>query len=113
MENMTFDRLLLLLLFILLPVLNWLLGQVLKRRLPQPRSEQQPQPPLPIVVQRRTPITGKPTQRERTASPPLVAPQRPRRASALRSLLQRKPEIRRGIILMTVLGPCRALEPPE
>ncbi|MCC6717348.1 MAG: hypothetical protein IT555_05645 [Acetobacteraceae bacterium] len=46
-------------------------------------------------------------------APPAVAPQHPARAPAPRRHFATLAEARRGIVLMTVLGPCRALEPPS
>lgn len=56
-----------------------------------------------------------------TAAPPARPPALPvaaeppaaRRRSSLRGLLKDKRDLRRAIVLMTVLGPCRAQEPPE
>jgi hypothetical protein len=56
------------------------------------------------------------------AAPVLVAraaplaqaePLAPRRRHPLRALLRDKRNLHRAIVLMTVLGPCRAQEPPE
>jgi hypothetical protein len=41
-----------------------------------------------------------------------VAAEVPRRRSAARSLLRGRRNLRRAFVVMTVLGPCRALEPP-
>ncbi|MGQ0544205.1 MAG: hypothetical protein ACT4P3_02590 [Betaproteobacteria bacterium] len=43
-----------------------------------------------------------------TAEPPA-----PRRLHPVRALLQRPRDLRRAVVLMMVLGPCRSLEPPE
>jgi hypothetical protein len=43
---------------------------------------------------------------------PLGAEEVRRRRSAARALLQGPRDLRRAIVVMTVLGPCRALEPP-
>jgi hypothetical protein len=42
-----------------------------------------------------------------------AAPPAPRRAHPARALLKDKSDLRRAVILMMVLGPCRAQEPPE
>jgi len=65
-----------------------------------------PRPPPPVVEPRRA--------REGPHGAPLpraVPPSAARRRA--RSLVGSRREVRRGIILMTILGPCRALEPPD
>ncbi len=42
-----------------------------------------------------------------------AAPPRARRSAAARRLFRTRRDLRQAIVLMTVLGPCRALEPPE
>ena len=44
---------------------------------------------------------------------PLLAPALPRRMHPVRALLKDKRDLRRAVILMMVLGPCRAQDPPE
>ncbi len=66
-----------------------------------PRTRHPPTQPKPVLL---------PT-RERAPSPPRR--ERPLRGSALLSALHRKENLRQGIILMTILGPCRALDPPS
>lgn len=53
-------------------------------------------PPAPVLVRR--------------SAPP---PPAPRRLHPVRALLKDKRDLRRAVVLMMVLGPCRALEPPE
>ena len=50
------------------------------------------------------------------APPPLPAPSAPsvpQRAHPVRALLREPRDLRRAVILMMVLGPCRAQEPPD
>jgi hypothetical protein len=56
-------------------------------------------PPIPVVV-------------PRPALPPAEPPMS-RRVHPVRALLKDKRGLRRAVILMMVLGPCRAQEPPE
>ncbi len=53
-------------------------------------------PPAPVLVRR--------------SAPP---PPAPRRLHPVRALLKDKRDLRRAVVLMMVLGPCRAQEPPE
>jgi hypothetical protein len=102
-----------LLLLVLFGVVLWLFNVVLpawfrRRQSDAARDVERPGPP---VVQRpRTPpplgaaARGTPLP----AVPPLVAT--PQRVPVWPG---RRRDIRRGIVLMTILGPCRALESPD
>ena len=52
---------------------------------------------------------SKPTQPLQTFSPTTTT----KRQAVSRLRLGNKADLRQGIIIMTVLGPCRALEPPD
>jgi hypothetical protein len=108
MEYLSWERLLLLLAFVLLPILKWLFGQVFKRPVLQRRLEQafEPPQPRPIPVEKSAASGRNPTA---LTAPPVVAIRRTR-AAPIRALVRRKHELRRAVILMTVLGPCRDKE---
>jgi hypothetical protein len=87
---------------------RWVKGDVprgMESEAPQipPRGRR---PPPPVVEPRRA-REGPSTAPWRPAGPPDAAHRRPR------SPLGGRRAVRRGIVLMTVLGPCRALEPPD
>jgi hypothetical protein len=63
-------------------------------------------PPPPVVEPRRA-GEGPSAASSRPAGPPVDARRR------TRAPLGGRRAVRRGIVLMTVLGPCRALEPPD
>jgi len=75
----------------------------------EPETPRSPPPahrlPFPVVEPQRA-RTGLQSAPFPLAVPPSAACRRVR--SSLRSLQ----EVRRGIVLMTILSPCRALEPP-
>jgi hypothetical protein len=114
MQEIPIAQLLLLIAFILLPLLN-----LLFRRMQRHSETQMPRDEPPRQVSRR--IRTIPPAPEETASsreriPPrnLSEPAPSRRRHAIkRSLFRTRRDLRRTIILMTVLGPCRAVEPPE
>jgi hypothetical protein len=100
-----------LLLLLILGVFMWLLNVVLPAWLRR-RQRQVPQnverPGLPAV------------QRPRTLPPPAARGTPLPAVASLVAIRQRAPvrlgsrrDVRRGMVLMTILGPCRALEPPE
>lgn len=102
--------------FMLLALLlgAWLLGLFLqyrlKRRQREARREVDSKAP-PVLPRKSTPLPPRvtsPRVSPRPALAPLVATHK-----RLPSRLGSPREVRRGIVLMTILGPCRALEPPE
>jgi hypothetical protein len=60
------------------------------------RTAAPPPPPAPVLVRRSAP-----------------APPAPRRLHPVRALLKDKRDLRRAVVVMMVLGPCRGQEPPE
>jgi hypothetical protein len=113
---MTRVQLLLLAVLVLAPLFNFLM-RAIKRRLDAQAARD---------VGREVPRVPVPARS--LAAPPIEAGHRPRdtpRRLATRMvvtsagaggrapvLLERHRDMRRGIVLMTLLGPCRALEPP-
>lgn len=106
-------QILLLLFFIALPLLNFLLRRVRKRRdhrIPQEKPVEQmlhqAQTTLPRATPRAAgdPVHGSPA---RTVTP-LANDQ-----TTKRSLLGTTRDARRAIVIMTLLGPCRAFDPPD
>jgi hypothetical protein len=82
----------------------------------EPAPESSPQTELPEDVwgRRATAPTPVPVPVPRLApSPVRAAPPAPRRLHPARALLKDKRDLRRAVVLMMVLGPCRAQEPPE
>ena len=113
MRNLGIEQVLLLLLFILAPLLNFLLQRVRKRRdhrIPQEKSVEQ--------VRRRAQATPSPAPTPR-ASRSRVHESEARTVTPFannrftkRLLLGTTRDARRGIVIMTLLGPCRAFDPP-
>jgi len=83
---------------------------------PQP-APPPPEDPLTEDVWGRTPVPA-PTPIPVVAPRPARAPVHaeapvPRRLHPARAALKDKRDLRRAVVLMMVLGPCRAQEPPE
>jgi len=113
MENVCIGQILLLLFFIVLPLVNFLLQRVRKRREHQSPQEkpvepmlrrEQTTPPLPTPRAAGNRVHGSPAR----SVTPLA-----RHRLTKRSLLGTPRDVRRGIVIMTLLGPCRAFDPPE
>ena len=112
MRNLGIGNVLLLLFLIVLPLINFLLRRVRKRRhlIPQEKPVEQMFYQAQTTLPRATPrAAGDQVHRSpaRTVTPP--ANDRVTR----RSLLGTPRDARRGIIIMTLLGPCRAFDPPD
>lgn len=94
-------------------VMRWLRGEIEKRGRPEEEAKPYglfPESPAPFVYAEET-AEGR--EAEVGEAPLIASPRpgrRPRNVSIRPANLQ---EMRRGIVLMTVLGPCRALEPPN
>lgn len=80
-------------------------GRRVERRTPQYFEPEAPEPPA--RVRPRPPIRPVESPLPREAPLPASTPPAPVRRVG-RSRLGSLPEVRRGIVLMTVLGPCRA-----
>jgi hypothetical protein len=82
----------------------------------EPLEDELPKEELPEDYWGRTPTPPPPAAvlAPRPAPPPVLAPPpRPRRVHPVRALLKDRRDLRRAVVLMMVLGPCRAQEPPE
>jgi hypothetical protein len=117
MRNLGIGQILLLLFFIVLPLINFLLQRVRKRR--DHRDHRIPQEKSVEQVLRRTQATAPPAPTPRVsrsrvhgAEARTVTPLANNRFTK-RSLLGTPRDVRRGIVTMTLLGPCRAFDPPD
>jgi hypothetical protein len=115
LKNVSVEQVLILFIFVLLPLLNWLL-----RRLGRRRERQAPLPPYRPEVRRQATVSEpdipppEPTQLRVQAQEAAPAPAAVRRSRiSTSSLFRTKAEMRRAIILMSILGPCRAADPAE
>jgi hypothetical protein len=114
MQEIPIAQLLLLIAFILLPLLNLLFRRMQRRVENQtPREERGSQIPRRTRTIPPSPeVTPSAPERIRRAELPEALSVRKRR-SIRRSLFRTRRDLRRGIILMTILGPCRAVASPE
>jgi hypothetical protein len=113
---MTRAQLLILVMVAFIMLIN-LITRVLRRRREReaPRRIEPEAPQIPPRAPRLPPLVVEPrSAREgpHSAPLPLAAPPSAARRRE-RSLVGSLREVRRGIVLMTILGPCRALEPPD
>jgi hypothetical protein len=109
---------------------NYFVQKAARRRREEEQAQAAPQPAPPLAEEEllediwgRTPTpapapapapTPAPVLAPRPAALPIAAqPPAPRRAHPVRALLHDKRDLRRAVVLMMVLGPCRSQEPPE
>jgi hypothetical protein len=114
MKTPTFEQILLLIVFILLPLFNFV-RQRIQRRLKQKTLEKEPV----AQIRRHAQATPAPPPTPRASRSRVHGPQAPTISTPIsvshvtkKSLLGTSRDIRRGIILMTILGPCRTFDPP-
>jgi hypothetical protein len=107
---MMYSQLLLPALFLGVLFLTFFLQGWLQRR--QREAAREVGPIEPPVLPRRHTLPPPRVMARRGTPIPAVAPRRAahQRAPSRLGSLQ---DVRRGIVLMSILGPCRALEPPE
>jgi hypothetical protein len=107
------ETLILLILFIAIPLANYILGRMRQRyeppapdsrRIPDMGLRRQAAPPPPAAFARR--------DRAQEALP-TIAVQPLRRRGSRQTLFRNKRDLRRTIVAMTILGPCRANNPPD
>ena len=113
MKPPAFAQLLLVVALLLLPLLRVVMQRMMRRRREDHPPEREsvtpmplraPSPPAPVPTLHASP-------RRVGASPaPIVSTPLPQRQWTTRSIVGSKRDTRRGIMMMTILGPCRALE---
>lgn len=114
MKTPSFEQIVLLIAFILLPLLNFVMQRI-KRRLKSQTPEKEPV----AQIRRQAQATPAPLPTPRASRNRVHGSQAPTISTPLsrshftkRALLGTSRDVRRGIILMTILGPCRAFDPP-
>lgn len=112
MRSISPEQIAVLIVLILWPLLSFL-GRWMKRRAESRAPVEEP--PARVRERARLPVARPPAARAperlspRSEPPVMVTPPRRRR----RSVLGSPRDLRRAIVVMTVLGPCRALERPD
>ena len=89
-----------------------------QERAQQPEAAPSPEdePPEDIWVRRPQPdllAAAAPVEPARRVETIAAAPAPPPRRTAPRALFRSRQDLRHAIVVMTVLGPCRAQEPPQ
>lgn len=116
MRDLSFSQLVLLIVFLVLPLGNFVLQQLRRRLEDTTPAEEKPQAEAPGQAQAASahqPARHASGKRVHELQARMVSTPPSRSYSAKLSLLRTPHDARLGIILMTVLGPCRALDSPE
>lgn len=114
MKTPSLEQIVLLIVFILLPLFNLVMQRMKRRPKSQPPKEE---PATPIRRQAQATPPPPPTPRafrhqDYGSQAPTISTPRSRSHTTKRLLLETSQDVRRGIIHMTILGPCRAFDPP-
>ena len=114
MNTLSFEPIIFLLLFILIPLANYVLKRIGQRfESPHPRRSM---PDMGVRRRAAPPAEVSTALREQDHERPPVptTPARPaRRRWSRRTLFRTKSDTRQTIVAMTILGPCRAYDPPH
>jgi len=115
MRSIGVTQIVLLVLFIVVPIINYILAR--KERERKRRIESRRIAAQPVEESARRPAPRQSTVApefvaSRTAAPPQPSAGQ-RGARARQALFRSKRDLRRTIIAMTILGPCRADDPPN
>jgi hypothetical protein len=116
MKDLGFGQIILLMIvFILVPLIKFVLQRVRKPvESETPTDKSAPDTPGRAQATPAPPPTPRASRnRVRESQAPIVLTPLARSHFTKRSLLGTPRDVRRGIILMTILGPCRAFDPPE
>jgi hypothetical protein len=117
------DELIYVLIFAAILLFQYLVQRIGRRRQQSEAPQEEPLPQEEPVPQQeplsetwgRTPaipaVSPVPVERVRRSEALATSAAIPRRRSAVRSLLGTRRDLRRAIVIMTTLGPCRAFEP--
>lgn len=113
MRELDFGQIIVLIIFILVPVVKFVVQRIRRRF-----EDQIPQQESVTQIRRQAQPVATPPPLTRAAIDPVGESQAPtaftRRSTShftKRSLLGAKGDMQRGIVIMTVLGPCRAFNP--
>jgi hypothetical protein len=99
-------------LFILIPLANYVLERMRRRYQPPPEPRRVPDMGLRRQAAPTAPAASAPRERAPQARP-AGAIQPSRRREIRHTLFRTRRDLRRTIIAMTILGPCRAYDPPD
>ena len=116
MGDLGFGLIILLIVFILVPLINFMI-----KRAGRPVESETPAAESLLETPgraRATPESLPPTPRAsrnevHTSQALTVETPLSRRRFSMRSLIENPRDVRRGIIIMTILGPCRAFDPRD
>lgn len=109
MRNFSFEPIIVLIIFILIPLANYVLARM-RRRFEQPGPARQPMPDMGFRRQAAPTPTLAPRRAQEAPPNRVLASSRSRWSR--KTLFRTRRDVRRVIVAMTVLGPCRAYDPP-
>jgi hypothetical protein len=113
MKNFNFEPIIVLIIFILIPLANYVLARM-RRRFEPPSSTRQPMPDMGMRRQAAPEsVSQSAAYTERATPPPPTRTMSPSsRRWSRQTLFRTRHDVRRTIVAMTILSPCRAYDPP-
>jgi hypothetical protein len=112
MKNFDLTPIIVLIIFVLIPLLNYILKRM-ARRFDHPTPSREPMPDMGFR-RHAAPSSAPAANREPAhVTPPTEAMTPPRNRGSRPALFRTRGDVRRAIIAMTLLGSCRAYEPPD
>jgi uncharacterized membrane protein len=114
MNDVSLEEILVLLVFVLYPLLQFIVERIRRGAAVPPAEDESAEP---LAQGTGTTLMSEPAEapageRASAAQTPAVPSPRSRRHDARRGILGGRQALRRAIVLKTILGPCRADEPP-
>jgi hypothetical protein len=107
------ETIILLILFIAIPLANYVIERM-RRRYEPPAPDSRRVPDMGMRRQPAPPRSAVSVQREHAQEAAPMITVRPLRSRGSRqTLFRNKRDLRRTIVAMTILGPCRANDPPD
>jgi hypothetical protein len=112
MKNFDLPAIILLLVFVLIPLLNYILKRM-ARRFEQPTPSRQPMPDIGFRRQAAPPSASAGDREGPDVSPPSEAMTQRRSRGSRPALFRTRSDVRRAMIAMAILGSCRAYDPAD
>jgi hypothetical protein len=112
MKDFDLGPVVLLIIFVLIPLANYVLSR-LGRRFEHSTPPRQPMPDMGLRRQAAPLAASNDTRQDVRGTPPTEAITPKRKSGSRRTPLGTRRDIKRAIVSMTILGPCRAYDPPD
>jgi hypothetical protein len=108
------ELIILLIIFVLIPLVNYILNRMGRRfEHPMPTSQRIPDMGMRRQAAPTSSRASAPVREQPQAASPTARMMPSRRRWSRQALFRTKRDVRRTIVAITILGPCRAYDPPD